>query len=1506
MAQVKKYSKGNQVSKVKLFNYEGIGDYNVDDLTSAYANSINNELSQLDLGDEDKQKILEVTNNIMRGIQSGDIKGRNMSGHFILPENSNLSSSGINEKKKFLGISTGKYKKDEDFYKNTSYALLDKIFKGVSTYTSPKEKSENPSEYKLDFGKVMNDYYFNGTGFDPERWDYSNALNATVARLDDEIKKIQSGNYSNKEDILSRLNDTKAALLDKDPSNDAVVGSRIGFDFRPLFNKNYEIKPKTEEEIKAEETAAEAKKVQELQNKIQEEIKNNRESGESYYFKFNPLKPSADIFKKYNTLEEYSKKYPVNWASWNDSNSAYNSNSFWAYFDDAKMEDLKNAGFYENNYYYLPESVDEKQGSIFRFNRDTNTMEKVPLSFFKKGIEKLTYNVEKSMGLKKPWEYKSGGNIIKAQQGWYVDQSNKIRSAKKRAQEQALENIQKEEERKTELETGFKNSNNPHTEFSNADKVRMGALAGDLASLIASMTGVGSVASAGLGAASTTANLSADMMEGKSFGEAFANNLGSYAMDIVSLIPFAKAAKVPKMIKTLGTWAPKITGAIAGIQGLNNSEEYLKSWGKVTNGESLTVGDWRNISESLQLVLGGAAATHRASVANSNVQSIRSTDKVWIKSNQGWKKIDSDLAKKVSEAPDLKAQNELLKNEGITLSESTNWRFKGKGKNDVKTADFYDFDKQAKRYSGDLELTHNFGRGERVLGNLQLPDFNFPRVRNVYNRVVHPVAYKKNKSNSSEAISNKKTEEPVNNTSTNTTQKKTLLASPAPSRRRDAKYRLKNNSSRSNSSIEMPQDITKEKRSIIGKENLNSSKSEVLYTPIKDNSPTVSWDKAYSNYSAVQKLKADRAANKSKIDKENKERKELNRLIDKENKDKSRIKKEQETVNWWLRELNKKEQTSPKRGPVNLSESEIQNKQDYVNWWLNELSNQARVLPKKQKKVSNTKKKTQGNKGYVNKKQEGGIMKFQIPSGPITNIKAKDMSKWNRNNAIAGYNMAKDIEDYLKTGSDIDSYMAAFNGGEDLYDKMVGNTDYFSGKNVTYTEKNPLAYQRQLTFRTTNKGFDDFIRGSIVGYGTTEGNTGYDMYLGDRTYNRTLGRITEDQANAFNTNQLNKYGIEFYLDPGSGHYRLRRTPAVKLPEVEVTPSPETPQPTVVNSLGKYTPISDSKKASPSIRWDDVIGTGRLLGTISTNNSIAKGLKSSLSPLLLDPLQIRRQVTGDLATRNYMENLGAEANRIGNKPITSDANLALAQALDYNNRAGEYRIKGYLADKEAIDRTTAEARQAAEQNQASRVETANRNRASMLGIQQAKANIEAQRKSANWAQAIAPWLMDKEMKVAENRKINNELDYQENQYSLSNTMRNAVDMARQDMENAKSKYLSVEGNTEDGWKNSTEYKNALSQYNKAIDTVSNNYKTGMINARRNIYKYNPFLFVGKSGGKLSYSERALLDRAKDFNKSLLSDRKLFHKIVSDSQKENNKLLMSLSGLTKELIIKSMTI
>ena len=262
--------------------------------------------------------------------------------------------------------------------------------------------------------------------------------------------------------------------------------------------------------------------------------------------------------------------------------------------------------------------------------------------------------------------------------------------------------------------------------------------------------------------------------------------------------------------------------------------------------------------------------------------------------------------------------------------------------------------------------------------------------------------------------------------------------------------------------------------------------------------------------------------------------------------------------------------------------------------------------------------------------------------------------------------------------------------------------------------------------------------------------------------------------------------------------------------------------------------------------------------------------------------------------------------MGSRPITSDANLALGQALDFNNRAGEYRTKGYFADKQAIDKSTAEARQAAEQNAAARVDVSNRNRASMLGIKQAKANIEAQRRSANWQQAIAPWLMDKEMKIAENRKLNNELDYQESQYARGAEYENALRSAQTALNNSKAAYLAKEGNNEAGWATSPEYVSAMKAYNTAASKAMDRYRTGMITARKNTYKYNPFLFVYKSGGHLTYKEKSMLERTKDFNKSLINDRKLFHKMISDSQKENNKLIMSLSGLTKELIIKSMTL
>ena len=541
----------------------------------------------------------------------------------------------------------------------------------------------------------------------------------------------------------------------------------------------------------------------------------------------------------------------------------------------------------------------------------------------------------------------------------------------------------------------------------------------------------------------------------------------------------------------------------------------------------------------------------------------------------------------------------------------------------------------------------------------------------------------------------------------------------------------------------------------------------------------------------------------------------------------------------------------------------------------------------------------------IDKKAKGGnIIKYKNPAQPMTHIQAKNMDKWNRNNALSGYNIAKDIEDYLNSGLDLDTYISAFNGGEDIYDKMVGNTDYFNGKNVVYKET-PLAKQRQVSFRSTNRGFDDLIRSAIIGHGTTEGKDSYDEALGDRTYNRTLGWINADQAKNFN-NQINKFGIEFYLDPNSGHYRLQRIPNTSNVTTPQTTANTNHTTSVTNQntdtgTGAYDTDKDGEIKTPY--FDNLLAAGRLAGTLYTNNKVAKTVSESLQPMELTPHRIRRQVKGDLPTRNFYENQAAESNRLGSRPITSDANLQLAQQLMYNDRALKLKMQGFLADKEAIDKTSLLAQQANEQNQANAVDVANKNRASMLGIQQAKANIEASRRSANWQQAWNPYLSTLEQNY---KNYHKQLDVLNRDAANTVELRKldtASKQAQNTLDLARTNWLKANiGKSEYDWLNSDEYKNALNDYTEKVTNAGNTYKDTMskydLNNLRKPYSFLMF----KSGGS---TKDIAIENMKELNKTFRKNEELFHKIIMDSKKENNKLIMNLSSLTKELIIKSMT-
>lgn len=535
-------------------------------------------------------------------------------------------------------------------------------------------------------------------------------------------------------------------------------------------------------------------------------------------------------------------------------------------------------------------------------------------------------------------------------------------------------------------------------------------------------------------------------------------------------------------------------------------------------------------------------------------------------------------------------------------------------------------------------------------------------------------------------------------------------------------------------------------------------------------------------------------------------------------------------------------------------------------------------------KKSNKKKKTSKD-DRVTKKAEGGLIQFLQGGDTVERIKAKDMSNWNRASALANYDWVADIDRWKASHTGPDdwqsSYMLSFNGGEDIYDQLTDKTgDYFGGK-YNYSVQDPLAKQRQITFRGTNQGFDDLIRNGIVGYGTTEGTTGFDVYAGDRTGNRTLARgMTPEDVARFNK-QLATRGMELY-DKGNGTYRLRalQEPTQHLDEVVVT-APKVAASDTTNPSGiKRVTSTPKKKLKLNVAPEEVLALGRMVGGLAANNRAAKVYKEGLKPTLLDTFENTVPLQGNFQAKTNAEQQAGNLESVAARPRTSDASLQLAGELEASDRAGQARFQGGLQDAEMFYKTRMLGQQESDAAKARRVEVANRNRASMNAIDAAKKQIDAGRITANYQQVIAPYLAGVENRFRQARGMKNQLalesylnrvgsEYDTELAKIGETYKNDPVGAQREISKLRSKYQS----------------DALKERTSLIDT--------------------PWLvrFSGK-GSKLSYAEKAMLQRAKDFNKRLSDDNKQFHKDIMESKREHNKMIANMSALTAALIKKGM--
>lgn len=546
----------------------------------------------------------------------------------------------------------------------------------------------------------------------------------------------------------------------------------------------------------------------------------------------------------------------------------------------------------------------------------------------------------------------------------------------------------------------------------------------------------------------------------------------------------------------------------------------------------------------------------------------------------------------------------------------------------------------------------------------------------------------------------------------------------------------------------------------------------------------------------------------------------------------------------------------------------------------------------------------------------GGVVQFLQGGNTVGRIKAKDMSNWNRANALANYDWIADYDRWASQheGPDdvVDSYILAFNGGEDIYDQLTSKTgDYFGGK-YNYSVQDPLAKHRQITFRGTNQGFDDLIRKGIVGYGTTEGNSGFDIYAGDRTGNRTLARGMSPEDVARFNKQLATRGMELY-DKGNGAYRLRRLEQkpVELPEVVVTTdTPKTPATTNPSAIKGAAP-KKGKGFNLGVMPEDVIALGRMVGGLAANNRAAKLYKEGLKPTLLDTFENTVPLQGNFQATTNAEQQAGNLESVAARPRTSDASLQLAGELEASGRAGQARFQGGLQDAEMFYKTRMLGQQESDAAKARRVDVANRNRASMNQIDAAKKQIDAARVTSNYQNVIAPYLAGVENQFAQKRAMNQQLDMEEAQREAERTYSPEFDRLTQDYNNAYKAYGAANNNNYTGWETSNEYKSLVNRRK----TLNDNVSQFLLDKRRGIMG-SPYMFqvkknssiktpYVKSGGKLSAADREKLQRAKDFNKRLLEDNKQFHKDIMESKREHNKLIMSMSSLTSELIKKAMS-
>ena len=1547
MSQViRKYNSGGQTDKPKLLSIKGLGDFNQDDLIKRGYRDVDEYTSSKGLKNAAAADFRNAVQYMLEGMNNGTITMDAM-GNFQ-DATGQKSSTGELDRKKFLGIKTGVKNTENNAY-GLAADYLYNIIKGAPQYKQPEVKAEkfNTNDYLT---KEISKRWYGGNNIDFGNWFKNrsekdrNALIADIFNSADYNKLYQEHDWTDTginsvEDLMARGRAFGSAIsnnkLDNDDYNTFATLGGSGLD-KFLREASVETEPTPEQsKMKAWEAEAEAAgattpeaKAAFIQRKQREEADRNeaiikanqqeiyeRERNKFFndYATRNPFKesiqsgyvPSSVSYKPEdydklikdfynNNIDQYlNDNLSRDW--FRAGNTQHIANHMDYLINHLKMS-LPDAG---DGFVAIPSTFDYNNYTTMVYNpttrqyRESSMLVNDALRCLANAHYDSTRTSKKENGgilyMQFGGTYSAGANYSNYQQ--QRAQEKKTKEEETVRQKAESKGRTTEEQKVADRKPGSITSG----DWTGADYTRLASIVADIGSLGAAYVPVyGTAASAVLGVGSSLANYGADVSEnGFKWGDlgSLAMNLG---LDTVGLIPgLGTAAKGSKMLKTAVKYIPKTLSLLAAYNYKGPAIESMKK--AMTPGADLTVDDWRNIAEGFKMVLQGGKGVKRTVQARNLKKDLATGNKVLT--TLGGKEVSVTPAQLSEIRSHRKLEDQeaalqlLLKDDNLRLAGDLNKRWFNPSRYlpDSNIRNEYDFNKKVKKRTsqGWIEVPRVYSNSDKyIAATMQQNVAKIPGVDELsmkYNDWKYGVE-KSPKNNKGKKPSSQKEAPKVPQDVTNPSN----LSKPG----------------------------TYQDRAVhVGGTPVESPNANAVRTVRTINSILEPFVPKTTNLPAV--IPASRNANKVVASQTVQPSQRLDQFIEGQipggkQFGRQRAKTEREyrdvfhpaaereyNAVWDEAVRNRKdfgyEEVFPKRSPYApptptevyvVPEGAMKDPNARYLWELinkkpNTNHTKRTDLPHKK---SNKKKKTSKD-DRVTKKAEGGLIQFLQGGDTVGRIKAKDMSNWNRASALANYDWVADIDRWKASHTGPDdwqsSYMLSFNGGEDIYDQLTDKTgDYFGGK-YNYSVQDPLAKQRQITFRGTNQGFDDLIRNGIVGYGTTEGTTGFDVYAGDRTGNRTLARgMTPEDVARFNK-QLATRGMELY-DKGNGTYRLRalQEPTQHLDEVVVT-APKVEAGDTTNPSGiKRVTSTPKKKLKLNVAPEEVLALGRMVGGLAANNRAAKVYKEGLKPTLLDTFENTVPLQGNFQAKTNAEQQAGNLESVAARPRTSDASLQLAGELEASDRAGQARFQGGLQDAEMFYKTRMLGQQESDAAKARRVEVANRNRASMNAIDAAKKQIDAGRITANYQQVIAPYLAGVENRFRQARGMKNQLalesylnrvgsEYDTELAKIGETYKNDPVGAQREISKLRSKYQS----------------DALKERTSLIDT--------------------PWLvrFSGK-GSKLSYAEKAMLQRAKDFNKRLSDDNKQFHKDIMESKREHNKMIANMSALTAALIKKGM--